>query len=420
MADTDQQTDGGLDEAIAQIDDHILEGDLEAAGDALARAVETHGAHERLDVLGVELTLEAEDYARTVEQADAALETVADERLRGRLLAFKGYAHYYADRIDDARQAFNAAVQAAPELWTAVMGRALVHEYLDFTNAALIDLDRAIAIDDMEAQPFALRGMIRLRRGQLDEAREDLAYALECDPWDEESRLNLARLQALAQRSAEARETLEPLVDEGDDPDFVVPGALLRSQLSLGLGSYEAAEDDAMRAVELDPDRPWGWLQVAACRLTAANPGQAIEALKEAERRMGDVRDYPDLFALRASAYDQLEKPDKAAAERDRAEGAARLPEIVYGEHLNPSANVPVNPNKPIDVRSLMRQIFGDANQAPDGYEAMLRDIVDRIPEFIEQNPNADKLNIELPQIEGMEQAPGNLVIQVNKQRQQG
>lgn len=416
MADEEPADNQTLDDVVAEIDDLIADYELDDADERLKEALEQFGRVDRLRVLEAELALEAENYDACITNIDASLGEVDDDAARARLLALRGYAQYYLDDIEDARQSFNQAVYADGQLWTAIVGRAMVHDYLDFHRAAMIDLDRAIELDDQEGQPFAIRGMIELRWGQLEDAERDLGYAVDSDPWDEESRLNLARLQALGGNSAGARETLEPLVDEGEDPAFVVPGALLRSQLALGLGSADAAASDAEVAIELLPDAPWGYLALAAARITGGQAGEAVAALKEAESQMKNPRDFPDLYALRASAYDQLGKVDKSKEEHDKAEGSARLPEFVYGELLNPSQNVPVNPNKPVDVRAIMRQIFGDPDAAPPGYEDAIRQVLDQVPQYVEENPELGRIEIELPKVEGMDQAPGNLVIQLNRE----
>ncbi len=418
MADEESADKLTLDEAVAEIDDLLADFEIDDADERLQAAIGQFGRVDRLRVLEAELALESEDYDGCIDAVEQSVDEVDDATARARLLALKGYAQYYLDDIDSARQTFNRAVHADGELWTALVGRAMVHDYLDFHNAAMIDLDRAIEIDDQEGQPFAIRGMIEIRWGRLEDAERDLGYAVDSDPDDEESRLNLARLQALRGDSASARETLERLVDEGDEPAFVAPGALLRSQLALGLGSADAAASDAEVAIDLLPDEPWGYLALAAARITGGQAGDAVAALKEAEARLPNPRDYPDLYALRASAYDQLGKADKAREEHDKAEGSARLPEFVYGELLNPSQNVPVNPNKPVDVRSLLRQIFGDADAAPPGYEDAIREVLDQIPDYVEQNPELGRIEIELPQVEGMEESPGNLVIQLNREQQ--
>jgi tetratricopeptide (TPR) repeat protein len=417
MADQESGENTTLDEAVAEIDDLMADFELDEAKERLDEAIKEFGENARLRVLDAEIALDAEDYERCVDVVDEAVEHVESTSEVARLLALKGYALYYLDEIDLARKSFNLAVQADGELWTAIIGRAMVHDYLDYHRAAMIDLDRAIEIDDQEAQPFAIRGMIELRWGQLDDARRDLGYAVDSDPFDEESRLNLARLQALEGNSAGARETLETLVDEGEEPAFVAPGALLRSQLALGLGSADAAAKDAQVAIDLLPDEPWGYLALAAAKITGGSGGEAVAALKDAEDQMKNPRDFPDLFALRAAAYDQLGKVDKSKEEHDQAEGAARLPEFVYGGYLNPSQNVPVNPNKPVDVRAIMRQIFGDPDNAPEGYEDAIRQVLDQVPQYVEQNPELGRIEVELPQFEGMDKPPGNLIIQLNREQ---
>ena len=416
MTESEQTNEASdLDEVIDEIDDRIVDGELEEAAEAVDRAIETYGEDGDLLVLRTEVALETDDYRGCVSAVDEAFDAVEDDEIRGQLLELKGYALFYLDELDEARTTFNESVRTGIASWMALLGRAMVHEEMGYFRAAMLDLDRAIAIDDQEAQPFSVRGQIHLRRGDLEEAQGDLAHAVSLDAYEEEARLDLARLQAIGGETSAAIETLEPLVEEGEDPEYVLAGALLRSQLSLTLGSTDAAIEDARRAVEVAPDEPWGHLQIAACRLSAMDPGEAIAAIKEAEQLVDDLDEIPDAFALRASAYDQLDKPEKAQEMRDRSEGTAKLPGIVYGEILNPARNVPINPNKSIDARMLMEQLFDDPSEAPDGYKQALQKVVDRIPEQIEENPDADKIRIPLPQFEGMEDAPKSLVLQVNR-----
>ncbi|MFU8802406.1 MAG: tetratricopeptide repeat protein [Bradymonadaceae bacterium] len=410
---------------LEAIEELVVEGELDEAEERLDEAMETFGEEPRLLVLRAEIALDAEDFEECLVATRHALknealngEEAAPERAR--LLALEAYANFYLDKVEEARVLFNEAVRADGTSWTAILGRAMVHEHKGYLRATLLDVDRAIELDDQESQPFAIRASVYLRSGALEEAERDFGSAVELDPADEEARLQLARLQALDRRTAAAIETLEPLVEEGEDPEFVIPAALLRSQLSLTLGSYEAAGEDAQKAIDLDPDLPWGYLQLAACHLTAMNAGKALETLKEAAARVNNERDLPDLFALRASAYDQLEKTEKARELREAAEGWARLPSFVYGEILNPAQNVPINPNKPVDVRSLLTDLFGDPALAPEGYERAIREVVDRIPELVAQNPGVGRIQIELPQVEGMEGPPRTLVLQVNNPKPAG
>ena len=239
---------------------------------------------------------------------------------------------------------------------------------------------RSPSLSRSEARSICGRGCWRRPNG-------DYGFALDADPDEEESRLNLARIAALQGRRTQARELLQRLVDSGEDPDFVGPGLLLRSQLALDLKDTAQASADARRVIELWPDKPWGHLQLAACHIKAMNAGEAISALKEAEDRVENPRDVPDIYALRTSAYQQLEKADKARREYEKVEGMARLPQVVFGDILNPAANIPINPNKPIDVRRILSDLFGEAARAPQGYEALLRNIVDQPPRDHQATP---------------------------------
>lgn len=421
MSEQDTGQEMSLEQVVEAIEALIDQDEIEQASQKVEAGIAQLGEKADLLVLKADLALDTEEYEACIEAADAAiakLEKAGDEPDAEQLahaLACKAYALFASDKIDDARQAFNASVAADGESWTAVLGRASVHDYLNYITAAMIDLDRAIELDDQDGQPFAIRGMIYLRVGRLEDAEKDLRFAIDSDPDDEESRLNLARLQALNDDSPGARETLEYLVTEGEDAEFVAPGALLRSQLALGLGSAEAAAMDAQVAIDLLPELPWGYFALAAARITGGQAGEAISTLKIVEDLVGNPRDFPDIFALRAAAYDQLGKEDKAKEEQAKAEGAARLPEFVYGAQLNPSQNVPINPANPVDIRAIMRQIFGDADSAPAGYEAAIRKVIDQIPQYIEQNKNVGRIEVELPPIPGREKGPGNLVIELNR-----
>lgn len=405
----------GLDEALAAIQELIDAEEFDEAEEAVEQALERFGDVAELFVLRAEVALDREEYEECLFAVEDGLKRVESDEVRGQLLRLKGDALYHQDKLQEARQSFNEAIRVGGATWSGLMGRAIVHEELRFLRAALLDLERAIALDDQEPQPFVIRGSIAIRAGQLEEAKKDYEHALALDAYDEEARLYLARLQALGGQSAEAIETLELLVEEGEDPDFLVPAALLRSQLSLPLGSTEVAKEDAQLAIDNAPDEPWGYLQLAACYLHEMQAGEAVAAVKEALEKVKDERDLPDGLILMATAYEQLEKPERAAELRGRAEGVARLPEVVYGPYLNPAGNIPVNPNRPFDVRGLLGQLFGDPAEAPEGYEKAIRQIIDRLPELIKQHPEAREVRIELPPVPGRQGPPPSLVVQVNQ-----
>lgn len=412
-------TEATLQDEVDAIYEFIDDGDLEAADERLQGAMKTFGQDIELLIIQVEMALEDEDYEGAVVAAEQSLTKSDDGEHVARLQSIRGYAKYYLDEMDEARTSFNAAVRADPELLTALIGRAMVHEQIGFMNAAMLDLDRVTEVDDQIGQPFAIRASIHMRWGNMELAEGDLEHAIQMDRDDEESRLALARIHALQRRTHPALEVLEPLLEHGIDPELVAPGALLRSQVLLTLGSIDAAVEDAQTVIEMLPDKPWGYLQAAACHISRGiDGGVAIELLKQAENCVRNERDLPDLYSLRASAYDILGKPDKAAEYRESAEGVARLPGFVYGP-LNPAGNIPINPNKPIDVRALLDELFGEAANAPDGYEDVLRQIIDQIPNLAKEHPGVGQIQVDLPEAPGMVGGSRQLVVSLG-QRQGG
>jgi len=411
MADT-------IEEIVEEIEELSEQAEFQKAQAVLEKAFEKFGRVAELVLTQAEMLLEQEDYDGVL-AAVAEAEAVEDAEDRGQYLAARAYAQFYKDQVDQARKSFNQSVKADPELFSSIVGCAMIHEHMGFYNAAMLDTERAIAMDSTEGQPFAIRGSIHLRFGRVDEAEKDLTLAIAANEFDEESRLNLARIKALKGDRPRAMELLETLVEDGDDLDYVAPAALLRSQLSMALGSYDAGVEDAERAIALIPKLPWGYLQAAACVLAkGAEPGKAVELLKQAEDLVENIYDIPDIFPLRAASYEQLGKPEKAQEWLEKAEGVARLPGFVYGG-LNPAGNIPINPGKPIDVRALLDDLFGEAKKAPKGYEDVIRQIVAKIPDIVKEHPNVGQLQIELPEAPGMLGGKRQLVIQVNQPGQQ-
>ena len=409
-----EETDAAFEQIIEEFDELLAEGEMERARTLIQGAVDQNPDAVMLSASLAELEIEQEHYTQGVEIIDAILEKTQDDEQLATLLNLKAYASYYLGELDVARRTFNQALRHDEDLWSGLVGRATVHDRMGFLVAALLDLEHAIEIDDQEAEPFSLRAKIFMKRGEIEQAQRDFGYALEWDAYDEEARLNLARIMARNGVTGEAIELLELLIDEGEQDNLVAAGALLRSQLSMMLGSTGPAIEDAETAISRWPEHPWGYLQKAACQLASGLPEETLKSLKEAERCVDNLRDVPDIMALRASAYEQLQKHDQATREKNKVEGMPRLPAIVYGPILNPAHNVPINPNRPIDVRAILADLFGNPANAPKGYEDALREVVDKIPEIIEQNPGVERVQIELPQVEGMRGQARNLVIQVN------
>ena len=295
-----------IDVIVAQLDALVEEGKLDEATALANAALAQHPGDVDLVAAAAEVAIEQErfdDAIALIAQVEGGTPQVEgdedgeaegddlDDETRAGLLSLKAHALFYRGDLDEARRTFNHSLRLDAEDWTALLGRALVHERMGFRVAALLDLDHAVAIDDQEAPPFVQRGRVYLHRGQFAEAVRDFGYALESDPFEEEASLQFARLQALQGDAGAAIEALERLVEHGEDDDKVAAGALLRSQLSLTLGSTQAALEDAAITIARWPSAPWGYLQRAACQLAGMDADGAIKSLKEAEKFVKDARD---------------------------------------------------------------------------------------------------------------------------------
>lgn len=137
-----------------------------------------------------------------------------------------------------------------------------------------------------------------------------------------------------------------------------------------------------------------------------------MDVLDQAEARIEEPRDMPDYLELRAAASEHLGRSQEAEDYRHRIRGSARLPEVVYGEALNPADRVPINPDQPLDVRSILEELFDDPERAPEGYADKIRDLLDRVSEVAEQNPETREIEIELPPIEEGGPSPGEIVFE--------
>lgn len=90
------------------------------------------------------------------------------------------------DRIDDAAVVYREYVAASPEPstragfghWLASVGR---------TEAAIVELERAVREDPLVAFGHTMLGVCYQRAGRLDDARRELVMALEDDPEDEDA-----------------------------------------------------------------------------------------------------------------------------------------------------------------------------------------------------------------------------------------
>lgn len=115
-----------------------------------------------------------------------------------RILALLARADAYAATKDlaAARRDFDAVLRLAPSHTGALLGRARINEAEGKPQAAEADVSAVIALepaDEIQADAYARRGLLRLARGAADDAATDLEHAGRLLPRDVEIRRNLAK-----------------------------------------------------------------------------------------------------------------------------------------------------------------------------------------------------------------------------------
>jgi tetratricopeptide (TPR) repeat protein len=97
--------------------------------------------------------------------------------------AGKGWTYYRRGLYLDAINEFTDAIEAAPNWAEGYVGRGLVYASIKRNNAALDDLDRAIQLDDDDADLYAgWRGYVLIELGEYNRAIADCTRAIELNP----------------------------------------------------------------------------------------------------------------------------------------------------------------------------------------------------------------------------------------------
>lgn len=199
------------------------------------------------------------------------------------------------------------------DLARAHRGRAYVRGELRDYEAAVDDLDRALALEPDSPSAHSVRGEYHRALNHGEAALRDLDRGIELDPahhfaWASRGALHLTRgdLQA-------ARADLDRSLDL--NPDYVW-ALVRRARVWRGLGDPARRLADLDRAVALQPDWPWG-----RCERGDAlrNAGRIEEALRDYDHVLALDPDYASAHASRGAALAALGRHEEALTALNRA-----------------------------------------------------------------------------------------------------
>ncbi len=294
-------------------------------------------------------------YARALamqQKFDRLLQEVsADESLpallRAELYAIRGNAYLDLRKIDSAEVEYDKALELAPGLPAAGLGKARTLINRQQNEAALTRLDGLVSAHPDQAEIRLVRGDLHRRQGELDAAEADFRHAAEITPNSPRAYVGLALVHLTQRNVAAAEQDLKVL--ERLSPNAVIvhylralastqtgdyarasdelQGVLrvapnhLQAQLLYGVVTYARkeftlADEYLSRVLAIAPGDPQVVKLLGAARLKLQQPKRAIEVLSTLGD--GDTQD-PQLLALLGTAYIQSGDNSKGAQYIERA-----------------------------------------------------------------------------------------------------
>jgi putative PEP-CTERM system TPR-repeat lipoprotein len=279
--------------------------------------------------------------------ADKVIAELADRRLRdpaaqAELLGLVGDAYLRKRKRQEARAAFEAALQAKPDSPKAQLGQAWI-KALDgdpkaairitdevlagsptFVDALLLKGDLLTAQGDfpgavkvyekvIEIRPnqlSALYGRVVLlaRQRQFDQATAALGDMQKVAAGHPQTFLAQALLALAQGKPADAREALANILRVAPNH---LPTLLLAGTAEYQLGSYARAEDYLRKALAQAPSLAYARRMLTATYLRSGRPHEALVTF---EPLLESIGENPQLLSLAGEVYLSNNQPDQAAA----------------------------------------------------------------------------------------------------------
>ncbi|MFI8168031.1 tetratricopeptide repeat protein [Streptomyces sp. NPDC085931] len=201
----------------------------------------------------------------------------------------------------------------APARARAHRNRAVLHGQRGDLDAAIADLDRAVALEPGNAWFVALRGEHHRLARHDAEALRDLTEAIRLDPANE---FPWASRGATHERAGDPEAALADLNQALDlEPDYAWALAR-RARVWRALGDSERQLADLDQAVSLTPDWPWAHCERGDALRAAGRDEEAIAALDIA---LSLDPGYASAYASRGASLARLGRHAEALADLDRA-----------------------------------------------------------------------------------------------------
>ena len=167
-------------------------------------------------------------------------------------------------RLDESRQELEAILESNPEDDLAMFNMALIEHAGGNEDARDRILNRVLEMDTRISEAYALKGKIETSRSNFLAAEKNFQQALRIEPDSVESLVGLAWLKARKGKPEEALSLLDNALKLDESYAYALSD---RSRVNIVLGNYNDAEDDISRAIMLEPELSWHYLDRARIRL---------------------------------------------------------------------------------------------------------------------------------------------------------
>lgn len=194
----------------------------------------------------------------------------------------QGLLYESIHRDDLARWQYDMAIRLNPDQAPPYLNRGRLHARTNAWRSALVDFERAVALDPHNARTHYWLGVAQEVAGDLEGAYRSYLAALRWDPDDGDALRRAGLLMVRAKEYALAQEYLGRA--SALDPDNArTARGLVR--LALGRGDFTAAADAMRRAQQLDSGSTDALLLVAEYAARTGQRETAAQALAEARAR---------------------------------------------------------------------------------------------------------------------------------------
>ena len=196
--------------------------------------------------------------------------------------------HMISGRHDDAIRMFENVVRRKPDYLDARLNLGTIYMNLDRFRDARIQFLEAVCIDSTSAVAFSKLAHIYWKEGHEEQAGELYSRAIELDPENPETHLNLALLRLNAGRTVEARKLMEGAIKV--DPDYALTYYHL-GKIYMREGDMEKALEIWGKHISLDPTAIDARFEMAVALDRAGRLDEALRHLHYIyEESPGDIR----------------------------------------------------------------------------------------------------------------------------------